>query len=554
VPTDHYGVRLITPLRFFASAALLVGGALPAYADAAPASPAALTVPAVLTVPAALTVPAVLTPVAALTPPTPQISGPLVTTAASYPFNAADHNVTPLDLLSYGYAEEEYIVSGTANVYGWQGSGLSIGVANSGPYSTRILVRKPTSQARFSGNVVVEALNPSYGFDLDYIWAAEHTQLLFHDAAARGDAWVGITVKPSSITALQRFNPGRYGTLSMANPLPLSDVCSNLAPEFTATTEQGLEWDVISQVGATLKSNQAPSPLDGLVVQQVYAAGYSRGANDLVTYANAFGKVVSLPNGKPVYDGYLLGAAVGGPSTISQCATWYAPGDPHSVVQPNRVPIIRVNTQSDFGWWFGAPKTGVSAASTLNRRPDHDGIGDQFRLYEIPGASHLWRYPEQFFPNADELSTIGAGVVGYTCSEPVGNTFPLQYFLNGALANLDRWSRTGTPPVRGDRIALNNAGTNAETTLTDGWGNALGGVRSPFVDAPRATYTAYSSGGGCGAWGHQTTFASSLLTSTYPGQSYVSQVTRGTLKLLAAGWLTPTDAHAILNEAQQAST
>jgi hypothetical protein len=529
---ENLTVRLSSPLRLFASAALFVGSALPTHADAGLAAVAS---------------PATFTPVTTLTPSTPLLTGPLVTSATSYPFNAADHDVTPLDLDSFGYTEEEYIVSGLANVYAWQGASLSIGIATSSPYSTRILVRKPTTQVHFSGNVVAEALNPSYGFDLDYIWAAEHTHLLFHDAAARGDAWVGITVKPSSIASLQRFNPDRYGTLSMANPLPASQVCSNLAPEFTAGTEQGLEWDIISQVGAMLKSNQAPSPMSGLAVQQVYAAGYSRGANDLVTYANAFGKVVSLPNGKPVYDGYLVGAAVGGPTTISQCATWYAPGDPHSVIQPNRVPIIRVNTQSDFGWWFGAPTTGVSAASTLNRRPDHDGVGDQFRLYEFPGASHLWQYPEQFFPNAAELSTIGAGVVGYTCTEPVGNQFPLQYFLNGALNNLDRWARTGMPPVRGDRIALNNAGTYAETTVTDGWGNAMGGVRTPYLDAPRSMYTAYSSGSGCSAWGHETTFAPTLLSSTYPGASFGSKVTRATLALLSAGWITEVDARTILS-------
>jgi hypothetical protein len=481
---------------------------------------------------------------------TPEFSGPIATTSSSYPFNAAAHNVAPIDLSSYGYVEEEYTVSGTANVYNWQGTSLSVSSVAAGPYTTRILVRKPASQARFTGSVVVEALNPSYGFDLDYIWAADHDYLLFHDAAARGDAWVGITVKPTSLAALQRFDPQRYGALSMVNPVPPSQTCTYLAPEFLPGTEQGLEWDIISQVGALLKSNSPGGPLSGLSVQEVYAAGYSRGANDLVTYANALGRLISLPNGKPVYDGYLIAAAVGGPSTISQCATWFPPGDPHSIVQPNRVPIIRVNTQSDFGWWFGAPGTGTVAASTLNRRPDHDGVGDQFRLYEIPGASHLWRFTEQFSPDATELARIGAGVVSYTCNEPVGNGFPLQYFLNGALANLDRWARTGAPPVRGDRIALNNPGTYSETTVTDPWGNARGGVRTPYLDEPTSTYVPFSGGAGCGAWGHQTPLAPSFLAGMYPGRGYANQVTASVMKLLTGGWITESDAHNIISDAQ----
>ena len=39
---------------------------------------------------------------------------------------------------------------------------------------------------------------------------------------ANGDAWVGVTGKPISIDALKNFDPVRYGSLSMANPLPLS--------------------------------------------------------------------------------------------------------------------------------------------------------------------------------------------------------------------------------------------------------------------------------------------------------------------------------------------
>ena len=49
-------------------------------------------------------------------------------------------------LAHFGYKAREYFVSG---------------VANKQPYKTRIVVRKPTDNARFSGLVLAEAMHPS---------------------------------------------------------------------------------------------------------------------------------------------------------------------------------------------------------------------------------------------------------------------------------------------------------------------------------------------------------------------------------------------------------
>ena len=50
------------------------------------------------------------------------------------------------DLAHFGYEEEEYFVSGTAN---------------GAPYATRIVIRKPSDDPRFSGIVVAESMHPS---------------------------------------------------------------------------------------------------------------------------------------------------------------------------------------------------------------------------------------------------------------------------------------------------------------------------------------------------------------------------------------------------------
>ena len=55
--------------------------------------------------------------------PLPHVTGPIPVTATSYPFGAADHTLVPEDLRKVGYVEDEYLVSGTANVYTWPAPG-----------------------------------------------------------------------------------------------------------------------------------------------------------------------------------------------------------------------------------------------------------------------------------------------------------------------------------------------------------------------------------------------------------------------------------------------
>jgi len=486
---------------------------------------------------------------AAVTPPT--LTGPLPVSAASYPFNAADHNVSPSNLAANGYVEREYIVSGRANVYGWLSVSpptAQVWVPNA-PYTSRILVRRPSAADHFSGRVAVELLNPSYGFDVEFLWPSMHRQML-----AEGDAWIGITYAPTSVSALKRFDSARYGTLSMANPKPPSQTCAAPNGGSTPDVETGLAWDMLSAVGSLLRTPGGTNPLAGLTVQKMYAMGYSASANALVTYANAFGKQVSLADGRPIFDGYLIAAAVGAATAINQCTSWVPPGDPRNVIQPNRVPIIRVNTSNDFGWYFaGPPGVGVSSANTLNRRADNDAPTDRFRLYEVPGATHLWIGPTPDMPGGPELARIGATPINDPCPEQPPNNFPLHYFLDSSYKNLDIWARGGAPPPRADRIQLNNAGTYSETTALDWYSNPIGGVRSPYVDVPIATYVNWSRGQGCGSWGHPVRFPDSLLASLYPTHdTYVGKVIDSTFALVQQGWLTEPDARDIILEATHA--
>src|SRR5437868_6483565 len=141
----------------------------------------------------------VVFPIIAATP-APAVRGPLPVTATSYPFGAADHTLTPEDLKRDGYVEEEFLISGTANVYDWTKPGPATVRTAGAPYTTRVLVRRPISRNKFSGNVAVEMLNPSNQFDLNIAWALSRKEFM-----RKGDAWVGITAKPVSVVALKAF-------------------------------------------------------------------------------------------------------------------------------------------------------------------------------------------------------------------------------------------------------------------------------------------------------------------------------------------------------------
>jgi hypothetical protein len=83
-----------------------------------------------------------LTAEAAAQTPTPKVTGPIAVAANSFPFLAADRNLQPVDLKKKDYVEEEFIVSGTANVYDWTADGAVTAKTANVPYGTRIAAAK----------------------------------------------------------------------------------------------------------------------------------------------------------------------------------------------------------------------------------------------------------------------------------------------------------------------------------------------------------------------------------------------------------------------------
>lgn len=483
---------------------------------------------------------------AAAPTPLPEVTGPLPVTATSYPFGAADHQRVPEDLARYGYVEEEFLVSGKANVYDWPGPGPAVVRTPDVPYTTRVLVRRPASRDAFSGNVVVEMLNPSNLYDLNIGWALSHGQFL-----RQGDVWVGITVKPVTVASLKTFDPERYAPLSFRNPLPLSSPrnCAEpntlIAGDSSRRTENGLAWDVHSQVGAWLKSRARSNPLTYGVpasaprpVQQLYGFGYSQTGGYLYTYINAIAPLDVRRNGAPIFDGYLVavaGGAFAGTVPINQCAPSIGVDDPRNQIRGAGVPVIHVMSASDY-------LLGIDS-----RRPDSDAPGDRYRHYEVPGMGHAT--PDELYWSAapEDIVRAGRTVPSISCGDGPRSRFPSGLVFDAAFQNLDRWVRRDVPPPRVPRIQVRDG-----QGVTDRFGNLVGGYRTPLVDVPTSTWYGSSSGGGfCFIAGHEVPFGEDRLQRLYGSHArYVQAVSRSVDALVDDRLLTVADGRWVVEQAR----
>jgi hypothetical protein len=448
----------------------------------------------------------------AQTVPMPKILGPIPATQTSHPFLAASQNLTPVDLAKAGYVEEEFLVSGMANVYDWAADGkLSVKTPNA-PYLTRILIRRPSDPARFSGTAVVELPNMARRFDWSMMWGFSQEYFLEH-----GDAWVAVTLS-GSVAGLRKFNPERYASLSYANPNPGQTCGTNPAPDM----EDGLRWDALSQVAMALKSPTGPL---GRAAQRVFMTSQSA---DVLTYINA------IQETSKVYDGFLYKGS-GVPARISACAPQIAKGDPRVPIKDVNVPVISLIPQGEV------------LDEVAFRKADSDTPKGGYRLYEIAGSAHIDKKPYTGLPSVADQNATGSPAQGTPdwpfnarCEPEIPlSTHPLlTYVLNATFANLDAWAK-GKPAPKAERIKVNDG-----IMAKDASGNAIGGIRSPYVDVPAAVYTTTVPGPGtCRELGSVTPFTWSQLEAHYGTYAnFSTRFNQAVDKMMMEGFLTASDA------------
>ncbi|MEH7482504.1 alpha/beta hydrolase domain-containing protein [Neobacillus drentensis] len=491
----------------------------------------------------------------------PKVTGPISVTKDSQPFT-----VGGTDLEGHGYRLDEYFISGNANIYDWGADGKAltprIRTADA-PYTTRIVVRKPENPKKYSGNVWVELNNPSRGWDVEVQWPVVQEK-----AMRDGDIWVSLTVKPNVVASLERIDPKRYAPLSMANPLPPEQqVCGKLPGEpgydenLSKLYENGLAWDMITQVGTLLQSKDKSNPLHNYKVKHVFGTGESQTGFYLNTYAANFAENAKLPNGETVYDGFVSASGAGRTVPINQCVPATDEKDPRSKLPSKHVPFMRIDAQGDI----------FQLSSYKWRQADNDSPKAGYRMYEIASAPHGPAYIVNYQPPAEQIVKAGnlptQVPYAYGGVEPKANQLPRHYIETAMYKNMERWVIDGILPPHAEPLKVQEGvGTSKSLSgetfnasfVKDQYGNVLGGVRSPYVDVPTATYYEYATlkEGYPYAWsfGHQDDFSSEKLQQIYgtvaPHQNYVNQVKASVKKLQKERWLEPEEGEKIIQQAE----
>jgi hypothetical protein len=191
--------------------------------------------------------------------------------AALWPDMGIDH---------YDYVIDEYRISGTAA---------------GEPYETRLVIRKPRDDSKFSGLAVAEAMHPA---------GAAHA-FEYNSLYLMSEGHIAVEIDTAGVEQIAAYNPERYGFVKFAN---------------TQTNE------ILAQAGALIKSEQ--SPIAGMGLRKMVLWGTSASSGILVNYlpSHKFLKLADLQN---IYDGFM-------------------PTMNGSTIAPVDVPMIQVPTQREF--------------------------------------------------------------------------------------------------------------------------------------------------------------------------------------------------------------
>ncbi|MFT4614537.1 MAG: hypothetical protein ACI9NT_001682 [Bacteroidia bacterium] len=373
---------------------------------------------------------------------------------------------TFFDLGALGYTSEtDYFVSGTANTYinvnelGSDGK-WQVQISEQADYKTRVVVIRPTNPEDFNGTVFVEWLNVSAGFDSPPDWLSSHTELV-----RSGFAWVGVSAQKVGVDALLD------GTAAAIIPGTIID------DRYDSLSHPGdeISYDIFSQVAQAIREPGAVSILGDLSVQRLIAAGESQSASRMTTYINAFAPMHAL------YDGYLVHSRTQSSAGLQQDGICDDGGIPSPAITRVRddlgTPVMMIQPETDLF---------ILGSYSSNQKDS-----EKFRMWELAGTAHADLYT--FLINRFDTGTdpsIAAVVENFApvpgiidCTIPV-NAGPMHFIVNAAIRALNTWIIDGTAPNKAERLEV--AG-NPPAIVRDEFGNAKGGVRTPYVDTPIAT-------------------------------------------------------------------
>lgn len=430
------------------------------------------------------------------------VSGPIAETGSSTAVLLEPYAVDRMPL--YGYEQKEYVVSGTA-------AGAS--------YSTRILVRHPSDMARANGRALAEV---SHIWGGTSVWRAYHRQLM-----RAGYLWIEIDAQaPSALDLIKGADPERYAEMHFVegelardfkatipfeeDPTPqlLAEQYDAFKERWWAATPQSFE--IVAQVAAALRED-LPG-LAGSAVRTLLLAGISQTGGFTRRFIERHHETLRREGGLPVFDGYLPGASGG------------------DALPDVDVPVIEVLGESEFQSVRWACGVSGQVRGLSHRRPD----SGTFRLYEVAGMAHR---ETRRMSQADVVRLAD-------CPLPEGahwSSFPNTHVYNALLELLADWAEGIAEPPASQ--LLETVGDTDEI-VRDVWGNAVGGLRTTYTDAPTSTLVA-ATPMGRPSWyhGNETPVSAELLAQEYGSVAgYRRRVGDVVSRMLGERFLLPEDA------------
>jgi hypothetical protein len=448
-------------------------------------------------------------------------SSPLGTTGVKLhaPAETAQFSLAP-----YGYSEQEYLVSGTA-----QGNMAGFPQTTSYPslpFTTRIIVRRPLNPKRSNGTVVLEWMNVSLQQDTDVDWIEGYRELMH-----TGVTYVGVSVQPTGVP-LASEDPVRYGKIHIP---PYAANADSVAP-----SQGGPSYgeSILTQIAEALKSSAGGTVLGGTSAQRIVAVGESQSAERLSCYL-LYAKPIA-----PVFNAFMIDhGECAGPTANASTPFNYAP----------TVPTMFLDGMAE----------------------SRDGMhnGPDLRVWEIAGASHVdawigaygeaehnWddtgvrqSYSQETAGNWGLEGGTGGVCNLFTAQDPVrADELPQQYAHDAAFAALQTWMATGhaapiTPPLRFDPNGTASPDGAGGGVDADQFGNAEGGLRLPQIQVPVAQYQGTCTNPeGQVLIGTTRPFSNAELLSLYPSfADYRAKMCEASLTDVKQGVLLPSDAQDI---------
>jgi Alpha/beta hydrolase domain len=411
----------------------------------------------------------------------PEVSGPVTGPGTMY--ESVQSLAPGKGLSNFDYEAKEYFVSGTAN---------------GRPYKTRVVVRKPVSDAKFNGLVLAEPMHPS---------GSAH-MFEFTSIYGMSTGYVAIDMLIGGMQQVIDHNPERYKDFKIEPPQ---------------------NNEVIAQIGALVRSSrssQGSGPMAGLRVRKMILAGTSATAGTLINYLPAH-MVYRTPDMQRIFDGFM-------------------PTSNGSVIRQIDVPLIHVPTMLEV------------RGANITSRQDGDAPGDQYRVYEFPGMGHVdSRDNVRLIPNPCKYPTNQFPAQAFM-SVALHHLF--QWVDKGIVPpNADRiWKdrnekNDGSPMVMDEHGNPRGGVRNTYVDVPTASHNVPNEAAAELIPNP----SAYVAKGGmqaarqmCGLASYQVDLTKAELKQLYGSrQNYRSQVEKRLTELEKAGWSLPVYREMILADA-----